>query len=180
MQTTTGHSIDDMGDFFQHMQEFFPRMNGTAAVIGVWHETLRGYSKAVIYQAFKRFVQTKERQPSLMDMSELCSSFSPRDTREEVKIEQTADKIREGRGAWRPKTKMEICLDTLGPELVTGAIAEVVLQPRQKTSDFKWAMLVSCRDWIVRYRLRLDELYEMARHMHAAPECKDLREEVTL
>lgn len=177
MGSTRRITRSEMSAFFDQMAEFFPRMNTSAAVVELWHESLSRYGIGVLQSAFKRYVQTRDKAPALSDILELCRGLSVFDQPQtEPQVESRGNMIREGRAAWRRKTKIEIVLEVYGDEFVKDAIAEGVVPVGGDVKAFRYSDLFKHRAWIEPYLHRLEEIYILARQTKGAPECIDARD----
>ena len=177
MGSTKRITSTEMSEFFDQMAEFFPRMNTSAAVVELWHESLSRYGIGVLNSAFKRYVQTRDKAPALSDILELCRGLSVFDQPQtEPQVESRGNMIREGRAAWRPKTKSEIVVEAFGEDFFKDAMAEIVVPVGGDIKGFRWTDLFKTKRWVEPYLRRLEELYLLARQTKGAPECIDARD----
>lgn len=177
MGSTKRITSGEMSDFFDQMTQFYPRMNTSAAVVELWHESLSRYGIGVLNSAFKRYVQTKDRAPALSDIIELCKSLSVFDQVQAApEVQHRGNMIREGNAAWRPKTKSEIVVEAFGEDFFKDAMAEIVVPVGGDIKGFRWTDLLKTKRWVEPYLRRLEELYLLARQTKGAPECLDLRD----
>lgn len=177
MGSTKRITSSEMSDFFDQMAQFFPRMNTSAAVVELWHESLSRYGIGKLNSAFKRYVQTRDKAPALSDILELCKGLSVFDQPQaEPQVQSRGNMIREGIGAWRPKTKSEIVVEAFGGDFFKDAMAEIVVPVGGDIKGFRWTDLFKTKRWVEPYLRRLEELYLLARQTKGAPECIDARD----
>lgn len=165
---------NEMTKFFDYMTEFFPRFHYSPVVVDLWVRKFKRHPAGLLRRAFERHLEHTDKAPSIFTIAGEVDTLVGHQAMSRNEVKETPTHYSIGRGELHPKTKMEIVLDALGEKFVTDAIAEIIGAP----GTFKWADLVGKKkadgtpwDWITPYRVKVEELYQMARQYHNAPAC---------
>lgn len=187
-------NYQEVTEFFDAVNEFYPRFHSNAKVIEYWAKKFEKIPAQLIHKTFDRWVETHPEAPSFATFKQYLSGYLPPPiTGATANRQETKTHFRDfSMQPWIPKSKLDIAMDALGAKYVTEAISEIVgarsEYESEKRAPFKWTDLVNRKrkevqpdgsvkevtwNWIPAYRAKVDELYQMAIQYNNAPRTQD-------